>query len=161
MINTYLSYAVAMLMIFGIAFELPLVFVLLNLAGVLTHQRFRKWRRMIIFLVFAFAAVFTPSPDPLSMLLLAIPCLVLVEASEVFCWANDRRRARQGSLSTRASAPRKSPSTAWTSRSPRMPGTPPAHRAASSAGVLPVRLAATSAAAVGIMYRAVRLMLAL
>jgi len=98
MINTYLSYAGAMLLIFGIAFELPLVFVLLNLAGVLTHQRFRKWRRMIIFLVFAFAAVFTPSPDPLSMLLLAIPCLVLVEASEVFAWANDRRRSRLGSL---------------------------------------------------------------
>jgi sec-independent protein translocase protein TatC len=97
-INTYLSYAGAMLLIFGIAFELPLVFVLLNMAGVLTHERFRKWRRVIIFLVFAFAAIFTPSPDPLSMLLLAIPCVVLVEASEVFAWANDRRRARQGSL---------------------------------------------------------------
>jgi sec-independent protein translocase protein TatC len=97
-INTYLSYASAMLLIFGIAFELPLVFVLLNMAGVLTHERFRKWRRVIIFLVFAFAAVFTPSPDPLSMLLLAVPCVLLVEASEVFAWANDRRRARQGSL---------------------------------------------------------------
>ena len=86
-----------MLAIFGIAFELPLVFVLLNLAGVLTHERFRKWRRMIIFLVFAFAAIFTPSPDPLSMLLLAVPCLVLVEASEVFAWVHDRRQgpARQ------------------------------------------------------------------
>lgn len=97
-INTYLSYAGAMLTIFGIAFELPLVFVLLNLAGVLTHARFRKWRRMIIFLVFAFAAVFTPSPDPLSMLALAVPCVVLVEAAEVFAWVNDRRRARFGSL---------------------------------------------------------------
>ncbi|HXZ64692.1 MAG TPA: twin-arginine translocase subunit TatC [Streptosporangiaceae bacterium] len=97
-INTYLSYAGAMLLIFGIAFEMPLVIVLLNLAGVLTHARFRKWRRVIIFLVFAFAAVFTPSPDPLSMLLLAIPCVVLVEAAEVFVWANDRRRARRGSL---------------------------------------------------------------
>jgi sec-independent protein translocase protein TatC len=97
-INTYLSYAGAMLAIFGIAFELPLVFVLLNLAGVLTHARFRKWRRMIIFLVFAFAAIFTPSPDPLSMLALAVPCVVLVEASEVFAWANDRRRARNGNL---------------------------------------------------------------
>ena len=87
-----------MLLIFGIAFELPLVFVLLNMAGVLTHERFRKWRRMIIFLVFAFAAIFTPSPDPISMLLLAVPCVVLVEASEVFAWANDRRRARHGSL---------------------------------------------------------------
>jgi sec-independent protein translocase protein TatC len=97
-INTYLSYAGAMLAIFGIAFELPLVFVLLNLAGVLTHARFKKWRRMIIFLVFAFAAVFTPSPDPLSMLLLAVPCLALVEASEVFAWAHDRRKARHESL---------------------------------------------------------------
>ena len=97
-INTYISYAGAMLLIFGIAFELPLVFVLLNMAGVLTHERFRKWRRMIIFLVFAFAAVFTPSPDPISMLLLAVPCVVLVEAAEVFAWANDRRRAKAGSL---------------------------------------------------------------
>jgi sec-independent protein translocase protein TatC len=98
MINTYLSYAGAMLAIFGIAFEMPLVFVLLNLAGVLTHERFRKWRRMIIFLIFAFAAVFTPSPDPISMLLLALPCLFLVELSEVFAWAHDRRKARRGSL---------------------------------------------------------------
>src|SRR5215475_4213639 len=97
-INTYLSYAAAMLLIFGLAFEIPLVIVLLNMAGVLTHQRFRKWRRLIIFLVFAFAAIFTPSPDPLSMLLLAIPCVVLVEAAEVFVWANDRRRAKAGSL---------------------------------------------------------------
>jgi sec-independent protein translocase protein TatC len=97
-ITTYLSYAGAMLLIFGLAFELPLVVVLLNLAGVLTHERFRRWRRMIIFLVFAFAAVFTPSPDPISMLLLAVPCVVLVEAAEVFAWANDRRRARSGSL---------------------------------------------------------------
>jgi sec-independent protein translocase protein TatC len=97
-INTYLGYAGAMLLIFGLAFELPLVLVLLNMAGVLTHARFRKWRRVIIFLVFAFAAVFTPSPDPISMLLLAVPCVVLVEASEVFVWANDRRRAKRGSL---------------------------------------------------------------
>jgi sec-independent protein translocase protein TatC len=93
-ITTYLSYALAMLLIFGLAFELPLVLILLNLAGVLTHQRFRKWRRVIIFAVFAFAAVATPSPDPLTMLLLAIPCVILVEIAEVFVWLNDRRRAR-------------------------------------------------------------------
>ena len=93
-ITTYLSYAMAMLLIFGLAFELPLVLVMLNLAGLLTHARFRKWRRVIIFAVFAFAAVATPSPDPLTMLLLAIPCVILVEIAEVFTWLNDRRRAR-------------------------------------------------------------------
>jgi sec-independent protein translocase protein TatC len=94
-IDTYLSYAMAMLLIFGLAFELPLVVVLLNLAGLLTHARFRKWRRMIIFAVFAFAAVATPSPDPLTMLLLAVPCVILVEIAEIFVWANDRRRSRR------------------------------------------------------------------
>jgi len=97
-IDTYLSYAFAMVAIFAVAFELPLVIVLLNLAGVLTHERFRKWRRGIIFLVFLFAAIFTPSPDPISMLLLAMPCVVLIEAAEVFAWAHDRRKARDGSL---------------------------------------------------------------
>jgi sec-independent protein translocase protein TatC len=99
-INTYLSYAELMLVIFGIAFELPLVVVLLNLTGILTHQRFRKWRRMIIVVIFAFAAVMTPSPDPISMLLLAVPCVVLVEAAELFAWAHDRRKARRGAVYT-------------------------------------------------------------
>src|SRR5580658_2077084 len=96
-IDSYLGYAMAMLLIFGLAFELPLVMVLLNVAGVLTHERFAKWRRMIIFGVFAFAAVATPSPDPISMLLLAVPCVLLVELAEVFAWANDRRRAKLSS----------------------------------------------------------------
>lgn len=95
-IDTYIGYALAMLAIFGLAFEVPLVLILGNLAKVLTHRRFAKWRRVIIFLVFAFAAVFTPSPDPFSMLLLAVPCVVLVELAEIFVWANDRRRARLG-----------------------------------------------------------------
>jgi sec-independent protein translocase protein TatC len=94
-INTYLGYALAMLLIFGLAFELPLVVVLLNLAGILTHERFKKWRRMIIFVIFAFAAVATPSPDPISMLLLAVPCVLLVEVAEIFVWRHDIRKARR------------------------------------------------------------------
>jgi sec-independent protein translocase protein TatC len=94
-ISTYLGYATAMLLIFGVAFELPLVIVILNLAGVLSHAFVRKWRRLMIFAVFVFAGAATPSPDPFSMLLLAIPCVVLVELAEVFVWLNDRRRARQ------------------------------------------------------------------
>jgi sec-independent protein translocase protein TatC len=97
-VDTYLGYAMAMLLIFGLAFELPLILVILNLAGVLTHERIKKWRRVMIFAVFAFAAVAVPSPDPFSMLLLAVPCVILIELAELFAWANDRRRARRPSM---------------------------------------------------------------
>jgi len=97
-VDTYFGYMTAMLLIFGLAFEVPLAMVLLNMAGVLTHARFRRWRRLMIFAVFAFAAVAVPSPDPFSMLLLALPCVILVELAEVFVWANDRRRARRPSM---------------------------------------------------------------
>jgi sec-independent protein translocase protein TatC len=97
-VSTYLSYFVAMMLGFALAFELPLAMVLLNLAGILTHERFRKWRRMIIFLVFVFAGIASPSPDPVTMLLLAVPCVVLVEVAEAVIWATDRRRASRPSL---------------------------------------------------------------
>src|SRR6516165_565162 len=97
-VDTYFGYMTAMLLIFGLAFEVPLAMVMLNMAGVLTHARFRRWRRLMIFAVFAFAAVAVPSPDPFSMLLLALPCVVLIELAEVFVWANDRRRARRASM---------------------------------------------------------------
>ena len=94
-IDTYFGYTMAMLLIFGLAFELPLVLVILNMAGVLSHAFIRKWRRVMIFLVFVFAGAATPSPDPFSMLLLAVPCVILVELAELFVWLNDRRRSRR------------------------------------------------------------------
>jgi sec-independent protein translocase protein TatC len=96
-IDTYLSYAMAMLLGFGLTFELPLVLVLLNFARVLTHPRFRKWRRVMIFAVFVFAGMATPSPDPITMLLLATPCVILVEVAEVIVWSHDRALARRPS----------------------------------------------------------------
>ncbi len=97
-VSTYLSYFVAMMLGFGLAFELPLAMIILNLAGILTHERVRKWRRMIIFLVFVFAGIASPSPDPVTMLLLAVPCLLLVGVAEVVIWVTDRRRASRPSL---------------------------------------------------------------
>jgi sec-independent protein translocase protein TatC len=96
-ISTYLGYFTAMLLVFGLGFEVPLLVVMLNFARVLTHERFRKWRRFMIFGVFLFAGVATPSPDPITMLLLALPCVLLVEVAEVIIWANDRRLARRPS----------------------------------------------------------------
>jgi sec-independent protein translocase protein TatC len=92
-ITSYLSYAVAMLLIFGATFELPLFVVVLNLAGVLTHARIRKWRRTLVFGIFVFAAVATPSQDPFTMLALALPTVVLFEVAEVIAYVHDRRKA--------------------------------------------------------------------
>jgi sec-independent protein translocase protein TatC len=97
-VSTYLSYFVAMILGFALAFELPLAMVMLNKVGILTHERFRKWRRIMIFLVFVFCGIASPSPDPLTMLLLAVPCVVLVEVAEVVIWATDRRRASRPSM---------------------------------------------------------------
>jgi sec-independent protein translocase protein TatC len=93
-IDTYLSYFQGMILGFGLAFELPLALVILNVAHILTHARFAKWRRLMLFAAFLFAGIANPSPDPISMLLLAVPCVILVEVAEVVIWLNDRRRSR-------------------------------------------------------------------
>ncbi|QFG19891.1 twin-arginine translocase subunit TatC [Actinomadura sp. WMMB 499] len=94
-VQDYLSYAQAMLFIFGLTFELPLFVVILNMAGVLTHQRIRKSRRMLWFGVFVFAAIATPSQDPFTMLALALPTIVLFEIAELIAYVHDRRLARR------------------------------------------------------------------
>ena len=93
-VDQYMSFVMAMMLAFGIAFELPLLIVMLNLAGILTHQRFRKWRRVMIFGVFLIAGMANPSPDPITMLILGGGCALLVEVAEFIVWSNDRRRAR-------------------------------------------------------------------
>ena len=95
-VQDYLGYAQAMLFIFGLTFELPLFVVMLNLVGVLSHERIRKSRRLLVFGVFVFAAVATPSQDPVTMLALALPTIVLFEFAELFAYLHDRRRARDG-----------------------------------------------------------------
>jgi sec-independent protein translocase protein TatC len=92
--DTYIGYWIAMIIGFGICFEVPLFLVILNLARVVTHERFRKWRRLIIFLVFVFAGIASPSPDPLTMLLLGGVVVLLVEVAEIIIFLNDRRYNR-------------------------------------------------------------------
>jgi sec-independent protein translocase protein TatC len=93
-VDQYMSFVLAMMLAFGIAFELPLLLIMLNLAGILTHERFRKWRRVMLFGVFLIAGMANPSPDPITMLILGGGCAALVEVAEVIVWSNDRRRAR-------------------------------------------------------------------
>ena len=94
-VDLYLSFVMTMLLAFGIAFLLPLIIVMLNQAGILTHARFRRWRRVLIFAVFLIAGMANPSPDPTTMLILGGACAALVEVAEFIIWSHDRRRARR------------------------------------------------------------------
>ncbi|MFZ2016550.1 MAG: twin-arginine translocase subunit TatC [Nocardioides sp.] len=92
--SKYFSFMMRMLLIFGIAMEIPLFVVLLNFAGVITGQQLAKYRPWIIIGTMVFAAVATPSTDPFSMLMLAIPMLMLFVLSEIIARVSDRLRGR-------------------------------------------------------------------
>jgi sec-independent protein translocase protein TatC len=88
----YLTFLIRTLLVFGIAFEIPVFVILLNLAGVLPGRVIGEHRPWIVIGTFIFAAVATPSTDPFTMLILAIPMLILLAISEVIARFLDRRR---------------------------------------------------------------------
>ncbi|MDQ1698059.1 MAG: sec-independent protein translocase protein TatC, partial [Frankiaceae bacterium] len=97
--DSYLSYVVAIVLVFAVSFEFPLVVVMLNLANVLSYARLRRWTRGIIFGIFAFAAVATPTQDPFTMLALAVPLCLLYAVALGIANVHDRRVARRADAS--------------------------------------------------------------
>ena len=79
----YLTFAIGMLKVFGVAFQLPLLMVLLNRIGVLHKTQAIKMRRYAIVAIVVVATVLTP-PDIVSQVLLAIPMWLLFEISILF-----------------------------------------------------------------------------
>ena len=90
----YLSFLIRTLLVFGVAFEIPVFVVLLNLAGVLPGKALGSHRAWVIIGTFVFAAVATPSTDPFTMLFLAVPMVILFALSEAIARFLDRRRAQ-------------------------------------------------------------------
>jgi sec-independent protein translocase protein TatC len=94
-VSDYISFVTLMLVVFGAAFELPLLVVMANFAGVLSAKLLRRSRRIAIFLIFLFAAVATPSTDPFTMCAMALPMVVLFEVAIQIAIVHDRRKARR------------------------------------------------------------------
>jgi sec-independent protein translocase protein TatC len=90
----YLQFFTRTLLVFGLAFEIPVFVVLLNLAGVVSGKSLGAHRPWIIVGTFIFAAVATPSADPFTMTFMAVPMVLLFLLSEGIARFNDRRRAR-------------------------------------------------------------------
>ena len=93
--SDYLSFVMRLVLVFGIAFLLPVFVVLLNAVGVLSRETLSSTRRWTVLGIFVFAAIATPTGDPITMLMLAGPMWILFEAAVLVCRLNDRRRARQ------------------------------------------------------------------
>ncbi|MBB5789182.1 twin-arginine translocase subunit TatC [Jiangella mangrovi] len=92
--NSYLSFSIRLVLVFGIGFLLPIFVVLLNAVGVLRHETLGAARRWVIVGIFAFGAVATPTGDPLSLMVLAVPMWLLFEVAVLVCRVMDKRRDR-------------------------------------------------------------------
>ncbi|WP_392893983.1 twin-arginine translocase subunit TatC [Streptomyces sp. LN699] len=93
-VDDYLDLVTRMVVVFGLAFELPLLLILLNFTGVLTAKRLASWWRVMVLGITVFSAFATPTGDPLTMLSLAAPIVALYFVALGICLINDRRRRR-------------------------------------------------------------------
>ena len=102
-VSDYLSLVTTLLLGFGLCFQLPVVLALLGMVGMVSSKFLRSGRRYAILAVFVVAAVLTP-PDPISMMSLAIPGLLLYEVSILCVWLIERRRIRDEAAEAAAGA---------------------------------------------------------
>lgn len=94
-LDDFLDLLARMIVVFGLAFELPLLLILLNFTGILSGRRMLGWWRAMIMGITVFGAVATPSTDPIGMFALAGPVTVLYFGATAVALLNDRRRARR------------------------------------------------------------------
>ncbi|OIQ78739.1 Sec-independent protein translocase protein TatCy [mine drainage metagenome] len=97
--DDYLDFVTRLTLLFGLSFEMPVILVALNLAGVLAGRTILGWWRIAVFLIFLFAAAFTPTADPLTMTLLALPLCIFFFAAAGIALLVDRRRAKRAAKS--------------------------------------------------------------
>ena len=96
-LDEVLDFTIRMVLIFGLAFELPLLLIMLNMVGIVSGRRMAGWWRGVVMGVFVFGAVATPTTDPVGMIALSGPIILLYFAAVAFSLLNDKRRARKES----------------------------------------------------------------
>jgi len=99
--ESYVTLIIWMMLAFGVGFEFPVILVALQMMNVLTPRQLIRWWRMAIVIIASVAAIITPSGDPISMVALAVPMLVLyvlsIGVGAVILAVRRRRSRRAGS----------------------------------------------------------------
>jgi sec-independent protein translocase protein TatC len=93
--QTYLSFVMRLVLAFGLAFLLPVLMVALNFAGLGSAAMWRRSWRWAVLIAFVFAAVMTPTPDAITMLMVALPICALYFLALSVCELHDRRVNRR------------------------------------------------------------------
>lgn len=93
--SDYILFSLRILLVFGLAFVLPVVLVLLNFLGILSAKSIRKSWRVAVFLSALLAAMATPTADPMSMFFLMIPLISLFYLAVGVASLRDKFQARK------------------------------------------------------------------
>ncbi len=89
----YLDLVMRFILAFGVCFQLPVLLLLLNRAGLVTREQLIGLRRYMVVGAFVLAAILTP-PDVVSQFLLGVPLIMLYEVSLAIMWFTERKRAK-------------------------------------------------------------------
>ncbi len=96
-LGDYVSFVLRMLIAFGLAYELPVVIVVLGHLGIVSSRSLRFYRRHVVVGLLVAAMLLTP-PDPLSQMLMALPLTLLYEVCIWIIWARERAVRDKGPL---------------------------------------------------------------
>jgi sec-independent protein translocase protein TatC len=93
--SEYILFTIRILLVFGLAFVLPVALVMLNFAGVITAQNIIKSWRMAVFVSAVVGAIATPVAEPMAMFLLMVPLLILYFLAAGIAYLHDKRVAKK------------------------------------------------------------------